>query len=266
MFEEFTTNDVQGMLELYEATYMRVPGEAIPDDVLVFIKSRLSKIANDPRCDVNLSNQIKEALERPIRKRLPRLDALRYIPIYEHDISRNKSLLELAKLGYNQLQSQHKKELSQLSKYKLQTYGLSSFLCSIHILFIIIKQNCCVCRWWKGFDVPNNFHFIRDRLVECYFWILGVYFEPQYSCARIFLTKVIGISTILDDTYDAYGTLEELVIFTEAVQRWSRTCMNELPDYMKLLYKGLLDVYDEMRLLWKRKEKPIMLIMPKWRF
>ncbi|XP_022014902.1 beta-caryophyllene synthase isoform X1 [Helianthus annuus] len=224
-FEEFTTNDVQGMLELYEATYMRVPGEAVLDDVLVFIKSCLSKIANDPRCDVNLSNQIKKALERPIRKRLPRLDALSYIPIYEQDISHNKSLLKLAKLGYNQLQSQHKKELSQLSK------------------------------WWKGFDVPNNFHFIRDRLVECYFWILGVYFEPQYSRARIFLTKVIGISTILDDTYDAYGTFEELVIFTEAVQRWSRTCMNELPDYMKLLYKGLLDVYEEMEVIMEKEGK-----------
>ncbi|KAI3807447.1 hypothetical protein L1987_23375 [Smallanthus sonchifolius] len=219
------TDDVQGMLELYEATYMRVPGETVLDDALVFTKTRLSNIANDPRCNGILSNQIKEALERPIRKKLPRLDALSYIPIYQQDVSHNKSLLRLAKLGYNHLQSLHKKELSQLSK------------------------------WWKGLDVPKNLHFMRDRLVENYFWILGVYFEPQYSRARMFLTKVIAVSTILDDTYDAYGTYEELVIFTEAVQRWSITCMDELPDYMKLIYKSLLDVYDEMEDIMAKEGK-----------
>ncbi|KAD6119280.1 hypothetical protein E3N88_10551 [Mikania micrantha] len=213
---EMLTKDVQAMLELYEATYLRVQDEAILDNALVFTKTHLSNIANDPLCDGGLSKQIKEALERPIRKRLPRLDALSYIPIYQQDVSHNKSLLRLAKLGFNLLQSLHKKELSQLSK------------------------------WWKCFDVPNNLHFMRDRLVENYFWILGVYFEPQYSRARVFLTRVIAISTILDDTYDAYGTYEELVIFTNAVQRWSIACMDELPSYMKMIYKSLLDVYEEM--------------------
>ncbi|KAI7732110.1 hypothetical protein M8C21_028973 [Ambrosia artemisiifolia] len=225
MFEEHITNDFQGMLELYEATYLRVPGEAALDDALVFTKTHLSNIANNPRCDVNVSKKIKEALERPIRKSLPRLDALRYIPIYEQDISHNKTLLKLAKLGYKHLQFLHKKELSLLSK------------------------------WWKALDVPNNFHYMRNRLVENYFWILGVYFEPQYSRARVFMTKVIAMSTILDDTYDAYGTYEELVIFTEAVQRWSLTCIDELPDYMKLLYKSLLDVYEEMEVIMAKEGK-----------
>lgn len=35
--------------------------------------------------------------------------------------------------------------------------------------------------------------------------------------------------TVLDDTYDAYGTYEDLVIFSEAIQRWSITC---LPTYL----------------------------------
>ena len=61
---------------------------------------------------------------------------------------------------------------------------------------------------------------MRDRLVENYFWILGVYHEPQYSRARIFMTKVMAVSTILDDTYDAYGTHKELEIFTQAIQKY----------------------------------------------
>ncbi|KAK6161795.1 hypothetical protein DH2020_005176 [Rehmannia glutinosa] len=59
----------------------------------------------------------------------------------------------------------------------------------------------------------------RDRVVECFFWAMGVYHEPHYSRARIMLAKTIAITSIIDDTYDAYGTIEELDIFTEAIQR-----------------------------------------------
>ncbi|KAM0038380.1 putative (-)-beta-caryophyllene synthase [Helianthus debilis subsp. tardiflorus] len=83
-------------------------------------------------------------------------------------------------------------------------------------------------------------------MVENYFWVLGVYFEPQYARSRTFLGKLCAMATIMDDTYDAYGTYEELKIFTEAVQKWSATCLDSLPDYMKPIYKGLLDVYEEM--------------------
>ncbi|KAD7478282.1 hypothetical protein E3N88_01418 [Mikania micrantha] len=220
-FKESLTNDVQGLLDLYEATYMRVRDEVVLDDALVFTKTHLENIAKDPlRCDSIVSRHIREALERPIRKRMPRLDTLRYIPFYQQQISHNKSLLKLAKLGFNRLQSLHKKELSLLSK------------------------------WWKGFDVPKNLPYMRDRLVENYFWILCVYFEPQYSRSRIFVTKVIAFATILDDTYDAYGTYEELDIFTKAVQS-----LDSLPDYMKLVYKSLLDAYEEMEEIMAKEGK-----------
>lgn len=75
-------------------------------------------------------------------------------------------------------------------------------------------------RWWKDLDVETKLPFVRDRIVECYFWILGVYFEPRYSLARRILTKVIAMASIVDDTYDAYGTFEELQLFTDAVDRF----------------------------------------------
>ena len=55
--------------------------------------------------------------------------------------------------------------------------------------------------------------------MECYFWGLGVYFEPQYLLGLRFLMKVSAIITVADDIYDAYGTIEELVLLTEAVER-----------------------------------------------
>ncbi|TQD81051.1 hypothetical protein C1H46_033404 [Malus baccata] len=74
-------------------------------------------------------------------------------------------------------------------------------------------------RWWKDLDVPNKLPFVRDRLVEVYFcWSLSVYFQPQYSFARRTLCKVTAIISIIDDVYDAYGTDEELELFTGAIE------------------------------------------------
>ena len=72
----------------------------------------------------------------------------------------------------------------------------------------------------ESLDFAMNLPFARDRIVECYFWIVSVYFEPQYSLAREILTKVISMISILDNIYDAYGTLEELEPFTEAIERF----------------------------------------------
>ncbi|KVH94560.1 Terpene synthase, metal-binding domain-containing protein [Cynara cardunculus var. scolymus] len=214
---ESLTNDVQGMLELYEATYMRVQGEVILDEAFVFTSSRLDEISKDPlRSNSTLSSLIQVTLKLPLWRSFPRLEALHYIPFYQKQASHDGSLLRLAKLGFNLLQSLHKKELSQVSK------------------------------WWKGFDVSNNLPYARDRIVACYFWALGLYFEPQYSSSRIFLAKMFAMITLIDDTYDAYGTHEELECFIEAIRRWSITCLEMLPEYMKLIYQKLMDMYKEM--------------------
>ncbi|GJZ32594.1 alpha-isocomene synthase [Tanacetum coccineum] len=161
--------------------------EPLENDIEVYWSYEMS---NDPLWrNSTVSTQIIEPLKQPVHKRLPRLEALRYIPFYQQQASCNESLLKIAKLGFNLLQSLHKKELNQLYK------------------------------WWKGFDVPTNLPYARNRMVECYFWSLSVFFEPKYSQSRMFLAKVIAVATILDDTYDAYGTYEELEIFTVAVQR-----------------------------------------------
>lgn len=100
-------------------------------------------------------------------------------------------------------------------------------------------------RWWKDWDFPRKASFARDRIVECYFWVLGVYFEPEFAFARKFLTKIIALVSIMDDMYDAYGTLQELTSYTEALQKWDVVAMEGLPDYMQLHYRALLNLYHE---------------------
>lgn len=62
--------------------------------------------------------------------------------------------------------------------------------------------------------------YARDRIVEMYFWVNSMHFEPHYALARILSTKLGALITVIDDTYDAYSTYEELQLFTNAVIRF----------------------------------------------
>lgn len=97
-----------------------MPGEVMLDEALAFTRTCLGDMANDPVVrNSYVFTEIKEALKQPLHQRIPSLEALRYIPFYEQQASRNESLLKLAKLGFNLLQSLHKKELSQVCMYKI---------------------------------------------------------------------------------------------------------------------------------------------------
>ncbi|XVE68575.1 hypothetical protein DITRI_Ditri09bG0079200 [Diplodiscus trichospermus] len=216
-FKPALTNDARGLLELYEASYMRVHAEDILDEAISFTTAHLTLAA--ATLDYPLSELVAHALKRSIRRGLPRVEARRYILIYPDLESPNKALLEFAKIDFNQLQLLHWKELSE------------------------------ICRWWKDLDFTRKLPFTRNRVVECYFWSMGAYFEPQYSLGRKMLTKVIAMAIIADDTYDSYGTYDELIIYTDAIERWDIKCMDQLPDYMKVSYKALLEVYEEMKQL-----------------
>jgi hypothetical protein len=78
----------------------------------------------------------------------------------------------------------------------------------------------CLRRWWRNTAFAERFRFARDRLVENYFWTIGVIFNPKYGYCRRMLTKVNALITTIDDIYDVYGTLDELELFTDAVERF----------------------------------------------
>ena len=62
--------------------------------------------------------------------------------------------------------------------------------------------------------------FSRDRSTEVYFLMLGTYYEPHFSNARKIFSKLFKTVSLVDDTYDAYGTIEELELLTDAIQRF----------------------------------------------
>ncbi|XP_057781642.1 (-)-germacrene D synthase-like [Salvia miltiorrhiza] len=215
--ESLLINDVEGMLSLYEASNYGINGEEILDKALEFTSSHLESLLPH-EINSSMSKRVKEALDMPINKTLIRLGAKKFMSIYQEDESHNEILLNFAKLDFSILQKMHQRELHHIT------------------------------RWWKDLDFAKKLPFARDRVVECYFWILGVYFEPQYETARRLLTKVISMTSILDDIYDVKGTLDELRRFTHAIRRLDISAADEfeLPPYMRSAYEALLGVYAEM--------------------
>ncbi|KAH0726984.1 hypothetical protein KY284_002849 [Solanum tuberosum] len=198
-FNEPLSNDIRGLLNLYEASHVSTHGEDILQEALVFSTAHLESAA--PHLESPLNKQVAHALEQSLHKSIPRVETRYFISIYEEEEFKNDML--------------HKQELSQVS------------------------------RWWKDLDFVTTLPYARDRAVECYFWTVGVYAEPQYSQARVMLAKTIAMISIVDDTFDAYGIVKELEVYTDAIQRWDISQIDRLPDYMKISYKALLDLYND---------------------
>ncbi|TXG55306.1 hypothetical protein EZV62_020562 [Acer yangbiense] len=101
-------------------------------------------------------------------------------------------------------------------------------------------------RWWTEIDLARKLNFARDRLMECFFWTVGMIPNPQFNQCRQELTKVAAFITAIDDIYDVYATLDELECFTNAVQRWDLKAVDDLPDYMKLCFMALYNSWGDL--------------------
>ncbi|XP_061948791.1 probable terpene synthase 9 isoform X2 [Populus nigra] len=124
-FKDSIRTDVAGLLSLYEASYLAVPGEDhVLEEAKNFSSKHLKSLMLETIKDEVLAMQVKQSLEVPLHWKMPRIEARDFIDIYSSDNTRNLDLLELAKLDYNLVQSQHQRELKDLARI-----GLTKFVC-----------------------------------------------------------------------------------------------------------------------------------------
>ncbi|KDP43261.1 hypothetical protein JCGZ_22813 [Jatropha curcas] len=214
-FKKTITNDLKGLLSLYEASFLSVRGEDVLDEAFAFAKQHMEILA--AQSSPNLAKHIRNILTWPFQRSNERFRTYLFISFYEESFydSPTEALLRFAKLDYNRLQLLYRQELALLS------------------------------RWWKDLNLMETLHYTRDRIVEAYVWAMGSIFEPQYALARHLITKHVQLEAVVDDTYDAYGTLDELQSFTAALERFSMDATDELPEYMKVLYKAIFNHFKE---------------------
>ncbi|MED6140338.1 hypothetical protein PIB30_092218 [Stylosanthes scabra] len=212
--EIIIVQDVQGMWSLYEAAQLRVHGEDILEEAHEFTYNKLKSITN--QLSQSLADQINQSLGQPLYKAVPRMRAKSYMSFYKEAPSHDNVLLSFAKLDFNMLQKWYRKEV-----------GINT-------------------KWWRESDFARKAPYARDRVVEVFTWPYAMNSEPEYSTARLMTTKVTACLSLLDDTYDIYGTVEELELFTEAIQRWDISYIASLPECFKVVFNAILEFWAEM--------------------
>ncbi|MBA0766866.1 hypothetical protein Gotri_015865 [Gossypium trilobum] len=215
-FKSSLCEDCKGLLNLYEASHLSMEDEGILDTARHFAAKQLQQYLKQKKLDEYVRMLMEHALELPLHWRVSRLEARWFIDVYEKREKRNPILLELAKLDFNIVQAVYQDDLIYASK------------------------------WWRDIGLGEKLPFARDMLMENFLWTVGIAFDPHFGNLRRTLTKVIALITSIDDVYDVYGTLDELELFTQAVERWDINAMELLPEYMKICFFALYNSINEI--------------------
>ncbi|KAJ7949840.1 Terpene_synth domain-containing protein [Quillaja saponaria] len=114
----FNTEDIDGMLSLYEASYLSLENETILDEARDFTLKHLKEFVSKNKYGDNITSAlVSHALELPLHWILQRLEARWFIGVYERFHSMNPVVLELAKLDFNIVQAIHQEDLKQASRW-----------------------------------------------------------------------------------------------------------------------------------------------------
>ncbi|KAA3478839.1 (3S,6E)-nerolidol synthase 1 [Gossypium australe] len=100
--------------------------------------------------------------------------------------------------------------------------------------------------WWNQLGLAKELEFARDQPMKWYIWSMACLTDPTLSEQRIDLAKSISLIYIIDDIFDVYGTLDELTLFVQVVERWDYSASGKLPYYMKICFKALDDITNEI--------------------
>ncbi|KAL6637198.1 hypothetical protein ACP70R_024770 [Stipagrostis hirtigluma subsp. patula] len=187
--------DAHALLSLYEAAQLGKRDESSLRGAMVFTTECLSSLANSGLLPEPVLERVRHSLASPTHRRMKRLEAKLYISIYENSDGDSRDdrddVLELAKLDFHILQQMHRDEVKSFSL------------------------------WYNDLNPAKTLSGpIRERPVECYFWALGIFYEPHYAKARMAFARFVKMFSLFDDTFDSYGTLDELHRFNQAVQSW----------------------------------------------
>ncbi|EES09506.1 hypothetical protein BDA96_05G080200 [Sorghum bicolor] len=207
-FKDALRSNVDGLLSLYEAAHLGKSDEDLLRKAIIFTKDCLSSLVNGGQLPKPVLQEVLHALDLPTQRRIKRLEAKLYISIYENGDESNQDIVELAKLNFHMLQQMHRDEVRTISLW-----------------------------WYNDLNPSSLGPYMRKRPVECYYWALGIFYEPQYAKARIVLTKLLTLLTMFDDIIDSYGTMEEVHLFNQAVQSWNEEAAKQIGDgYWYLIF------------------------------
>ncbi|KAL6639376.1 hypothetical protein ACP70R_023106 [Stipagrostis hirtigluma subsp. patula] len=207
-------SDPKGLLSLYNAANLLTHGERILEEAILFARHHLELMRGT--IESPLAEQVSRSLQIPLPRTVKRVEAINYILEYnKQEQTYNPSILELAKIDFNLHQHLYQKELKAISE------------------------------WWQDLSRDIAIHYARERVVEFYFFSYAMFDEQEHTHARMILTKLFQLYTILDDTYDVHATLDECRKLNEAIQRWDESAVSLLPEYLKKYFLHVINIFKE---------------------
>ncbi len=112
-FRESLSTDARGLLSLYNAAHLAMPGEAALDDAIAFSRRSLQSLQGALRSP--MAKQVSRALDIPLPRAPKLLETMHYITEYEQEAAHDGMVLELARLDFELVRSLYLKELKALS-------------------------------------------------------------------------------------------------------------------------------------------------------
>nr|GMD23008.1 terpene synthase 10-like [Ipomoea batatas] len=226
--------DTKGLLNLYEASFLSKEEDTILELARDFSAKHLKQVINGDQNlnDPKLLPHVQRALDIPLHWRAPRLESRSLIDSFDlgKTSSNDSTLLDLAKLDFNIAQAVYLEDLRSVSRQVI----------TIYILFYFNL-------WWKDSCITEKLEFVRDKVVENFIWALSKTSSPKYSHCRSVVTKIDVLLCTVDDLYDIYGTLDELQLFTETIERWDDiTQVGHLPEKMQFCYFAVHNFANEV--------------------
>ncbi|KAK6119396.1 hypothetical protein DH2020_046858 [Rehmannia glutinosa] len=229
-------SDTKGVLALYEASHLSMEGEEILNEAAIcsyqYLNDKLTCFDHEDQVKM-----VKHCLLYPQHKSLAHFMAKDFIQSLNGQYGWEILLQELAELEFASLESLHKDEILQVVK------------------------------WWKGLGISKQLKSSRDQPLKWHMWSMATLCDPRWSKHRTLLTKPISLVYAVDDIFDLYGTLEQLTLFTEAINQWDISAAEMLPGYMKTCFMAIYDTTDEITRMVSQEHgwNPAEFLKKEWR-
>ncbi|KAJ3693964.1 hypothetical protein LUZ60_009444 [Juncus effusus] len=212
-FRHYLRKDIKGLISLHEASFLNIGGEEVLSKANEFTTNHLKSSVKDSSTG-HLRSLVRHILDHPYHISLQQYRARHYLR-HLHSLRRDTSAVE--ELALSEFQANQGLYQNEFKEVK---------------------------RWWTYSGLARDLPFARDQILKWYLWSMTIIPGPLFSQCRLQLTKVISFIYLIDDIFDMMGTLEELSLLTEAIDKWEDS--NALPIYMRGCYIALQDVTNEI--------------------
>nr|QBP79212.1 monoterpene synthase [Lilium hybrid cultivar] len=165
-FKDSLTDDVKGLLSLYEASFLSFPGEQLMEEANKFSVRHLESLTQ--KVGLDIEEQVRHSLQVPLHRRMRRLEAREYVDVYQREEGKSSVLLEFAKVDFNFVQIMHQMELKELSKIGItKAVCILSVIDDVYDIYGSFEEVEILTKTIKSWD-PHEMRNLPENIKLCY--------------------------------------------------------------------------------------------------